>query len=63
MDKPQPRMREQTFVVRVTAAETAASRDGWRATIVHVASGDRRYVATFDELCTFIENHRTRNPK
>jgi hypothetical protein len=48
----------QVFVVRVTAHEPHLADQRWSATIVHVASGERRAIATYDDLCGFIEQRR-----
>lgn len=58
MEKPGSHAPEQSFIVRISDADARVSLGGWRAAIVHVMSGDRRYVSSYDELCAFIETHR-----
>lgn len=58
MGKPLPRSPEESFVVRISAAGPHDVPARWRATVVHVASGERRYVSSYDELCGFIESRR-----
>jgi hypothetical protein len=52
------RSAEDSFVIRIQRADPGASREHWRATVVHVASGERRYVTTYADLCAFIEARR-----
>ena len=49
---------EESFVVRIRSVEADPER--WRATVVHVGTGERRYVGNFAELRTFIESRRRR---
>ena len=58
MEKPLARPREESFVVRIGAEGERATPSRWRATVVHVGSGDRRYVQSYGELCDFIEARR-----
>jgi hypothetical protein len=58
MEKPQRRPPEESFVVRISAEDPRASPGRWRATVVHVGSGERRYVNSYSELCSFIEARR-----
>lgn len=51
---------EQSFVVRISAETWRLDADRWRATIVHVPTGERRYVTSYGELCGFIESRRRR---
>jgi hypothetical protein len=51
---------DESFVVRVTDVKHTLSPDSWRATIVHVATGERRYVTGYPDLCAFIESVRRR---
>jgi hypothetical protein len=60
MEKPLPRSPEESFVVRITVENPRDSPGQWRATIVHVTSGERRYVSSYSELCGFIEARRRR---
>jgi hypothetical protein len=48
----------QTFVVRINHQEPYLPDVRWSATVIHVASGDRRTVASYEELCGFIEERR-----
>ena len=48
----------QSFVVRIDAGTGSDSPDKLRGTVVHVATGDRRYVTSYGELCSFIEARR-----
>jgi hypothetical protein len=63
MEKPLPRSPEESFVVRISVEDSRTSPDRWRATVVHVTSGERRYVGSYGELCTFIETHRRRSAR
>ena len=56
MRKPPPPP-DETFVVRMNLREPAFP-GGWRATVVHVTSGERCYVSTYGELCAFLEGRR-----
>jgi hypothetical protein len=58
MDKPLPRSPEESFVVRISVENLRESPGRWRATIVHVTSGERCYVNSYGELCGFIEARR-----
>jgi hypothetical protein len=60
MEKPLPRSPEESFVVRISIENPRDSPGRWRATIVHVTSGERRYVSSYGELCGFIEARRRR---
>ena len=60
MEKPLPRSPEESFVVRISVENARDPTGRWRATIVHVSSGERRYVNSYDELCGFIEARRRR---
>jgi hypothetical protein len=60
MEKPLPRSPEESFVVRISVENPRESPERWRATIVHVTSGERRYVSSYGELCGFIEARRRR---
>ncbi len=53
---------EETFVVRIAGDDPQAVPGRWRATVVHVATGERRYVAGLAELAAFIESRRARTP-
>jgi hypothetical protein len=62
MEKPLPRSPEESFVIRISVEDPRMSPDRWRATVVHVTSGERRYVNSYGELCGFIETRRRRPP-
>jgi hypothetical protein len=51
----------QIFVVRVAHNEPYLPDDHWSATIVHVASGARRTIVSYDDLRGFIEERRARS--
>lgn len=55
---PRPRSPEDSFVIRIQSDEPRSSPERWRATVVHVATGERRYVNNYDDLCEFIESRR-----
>jgi hypothetical protein len=48
----------QIFVVRVSAHEPHLPDARWSATVVDVASGERRTIAAYEDLCSFIEERR-----
>jgi hypothetical protein len=52
------RSAEDSFVIRIQSDDPRASPEHWRATVVHVASGERRYVNNYADLCAFIEARR-----
>jgi len=59
MEKPHPRRSpEESFVIRISPETNGARAERWRATVVHVASGERRYVNSYGDLCDFIEDRR-----
>jgi hypothetical protein len=58
MDKPVPGPPEESFVIRISAEDARVSPGGWRATVIHVASRERRYVNSYGELCAFIDARR-----
>jgi hypothetical protein len=59
MDKARTlRSPEDSFVIRIQCDDPRASPGHWRATIVHVSSGERRYVNNYEDLCAFIEARR-----
>ena len=60
MEKASPRSPEECFVVRISVEDARTVLDRWRATIVHVTSGERRYVGSYAEMCAFIEERRRR---
>ena len=49
----------QSFIVKVWVEESAeeASQNAWRGHITHVASGERRYLKSLDEIRDFITPH------
>jgi len=51
----------QIFVVRVAHNEPYLPEDHWNATIVHVSSGERRTIVSYDDLRGFIEERRARS--
>jgi|GEM_PF-5775008 hypothetical protein len=53
-------LEEESFVVRISVERDRAVPSRWRATVVHVGSGERRYVNSYGELCDFIEARRRR---
>jgi len=55
--KPNERI-EHTFVVRAWLENGRAETDSWRAYVTHVASGERRYFITYDELFRFMDRWR-----
>jgi len=57
MEQHARRPPQESFVIRIdTKAHDPQER--WRATVVHVASGERRYVTSYGEVCGFIEEFR-----
>jgi hypothetical protein len=62
MEKPLPRSPEESFVIRISVEDPRTSPDRWRATVVHVASGERRYFSSYGDLCSFIDARRRRPP-
>jgi hypothetical protein len=55
------RTSEESFVIRIGTDEPRPAPHRWLATIVHVATGERRYVRSYDELWAFIESRRRRS--
>lgn len=56
MEQHARRPPQESFVIRIdTKAQDPQER--WRATVVHVASGERRYVTSYGEVCGFIEEY------
>lgn len=53
---------EESYVVRISGVDPH-DPERWRATVVHVATGERRYVTTYGDLCGFIESHRLRTAR
>jgi len=53
---------DEAFIVRISDAGRGITSDAWRATVVHVATGERRYVSGYAELCSYIESVRRRRP-
>ena len=52
----------QSFVVRIDAGTGSDSPDKLRGTVVHVATGERRYVTSYGDLCSFIDARRAPPP-
>jgi hypothetical protein len=52
----------QTFVVRVVNGDEAHRPNTWHATVVEVATGERRTVTSYAALAAFIEECRLREP-
>jgi hypothetical protein len=49
----------QSFIVKVWVEESAeeASKNAWRGHITHVASGERHYLKSLEEIRDFIAPH------
>lgn len=58
MNTTRNRPREEAFIVRIGDGNAGTAPDGWRATIVHVPTGDRCYVNAYADLCAFLESVR-----
>lgn len=63
MREGEKRVHDESFVIRVSDARRSMAPDAWRATVVHVASGERRYVTGYADLCAFIEDVRRRRSR
>jgi hypothetical protein len=50
----------QTFVVRIVNGDERHRLKKWHATVVEVATGERRTIASYADLATFIEECRLR---
>jgi hypothetical protein len=46
------------FVIRMTSDHRPFLPARWRATVLHVRSGERRLVSSYDDLNAFIEEGR-----
>jgi hypothetical protein len=46
------------FVIRIWSETDRAIRNAWRASVTHVASGQRQYFTNYGELCAFLEHRR-----
>jgi hypothetical protein len=57
----QRRSRDVSFIVRIRSVDAEAVNAPWLATVVHVASGERRHVTNYGDLCGFIEARRDRS--
>jgi hypothetical protein len=57
MPRPASTSAEQTFVVRISAV-AGPSPDSLRGMVVHVTSGERLYITSYGELCSFIDARR-----
>lgn len=57
MEQQARRQPQESFVIRIDA-KALDPQERWRATVVHVASGERRYVGSYGEVCGFIEEFR-----
>jgi len=62
MQDVEKRAHDDAFIVRISDAQSRIAADAWRATVVHVATGERRYVSGYAQLCSFIESVRRRRP-
>jgi hypothetical protein len=59
----QRRSRDESFIVRIRSVDAKAGNAPWLATVVHVASGERRHVTNYGDLSGFIETRRDRSPR
>lgn len=50
--------REELFVLRMWSEGDDSSAHSWRASITHVASGERRYFTNYGNLCEFLDRWR-----
>ena len=57
-----PRALEQSFVIRINTTPGSAAPDALRGTVVHVATGERRYITSYGDLCSFIDARRAPPP-
>lgn len=52
--------RDHAFTLRLWM--DGAEGDPWRAVVMHVASGERRYFTNYGELCEFLDRFVRRSP-
>ncbi|HZZ00662.1 MAG TPA: hypothetical protein VFE36_13925 [Candidatus Baltobacteraceae bacterium] len=60
MGSPQPRSRDEMFVIRIWSESDRMVRSLWRASVTHVSSGQRHYFTNYGELCEFLDRWRAR---
>lgn len=46
------------FVIRIWSENDRVLRNVWRASVTHVASGQRHYFTNYGELCEFLDRWR-----
>jgi len=56
------RRRDEMFVIRIWSENDRLVRSLWRASVTHVASGQRHYFTNYGELCEFLDRWRNTQP-
>jgi hypothetical protein len=58
--KTRAQRREDVFVLRIWSEADDGYANSLRASVTHVASGERRYFGNYGDLCEFLERWRER---